>query len=203
MRCSSAHPVDAAGATLEAVRATALGCTHCELAHLGRTHVVFGSGRHDADVFVIGEAPGAQEDESGEPFVGRSGQLLTRLIESAGMARRDVYIANVVKCRPPDNRNPLPAEIAACSPWLDRQLQLVMPKIIVTLGNFATRLILDTKDGITKLRGQEFAVSRAGIDAIVIPTLHPSAVLRNGRGALDATRQDFEFVHRRLRAAQR
>lgn len=104
----------------------------------------------------VGEGPGEQEDLKGEPFVGRGGQLLTQLIEGIGLTRADVYIANVVKCRPPGNRDPQPDEIAACAPWLDRQLELIRPRVIVTLGNFATKLLLDTKVGITKLRGQEF-----------------------------------------------
>ena len=173
-------------------------CTSCDLANLGRTQVVFGSGRADADVLIVGEAPGAHEDEQGEPFVGRSGLVLDRLLDGSGLSRSDVYIANVVKCRPPNNRDPRPSEIASCSPWLDQQLQLIKPKLIVTLGNFATRLMLGTKMGVTKIRGQEIAFSRAGIDAILIPTLHPSAVLRNGnRGLMDA-QHDFDVVARRL-----
>ena len=116
----------------------------------------------DADLLFVGEGPGEQEDLKGEPFVGRAGQLLTQLIEGIGLTRDDVYIANVVKCRPPGNRDPQPDEIEACAPWLDRQLALIQPRVIVTLGNFATKLLLDTKEGITKLRGQEFAFSRAG-----------------------------------------
>ena len=111
----------------------------------------------------VGEGPGQQEDLQGEPFVGRAGKLLTQLIEGIGLTRADVYIANVVKCRPPGNRDPLPVEIEACSPWLDRQLELIVPAVIVTLGNFATKLLLDTKTGITRLRGQEFPFERAGV----------------------------------------
>ena len=176
---ASPHPAQAAGATLAEVAAVASGCTLCKLA-AGRTQVVFGVGRADADLLFVGEGPGEQEDLKGEPFVGRAGGLLTQLIEGIGLTRADVYIANVVKCRPPGNRDPQPEEIAACAPWLDRQLALIQPKVIVTLGNFATKLLLETKEGITKLRGQEFAFSRAGIDAVLLPTLHPSAVLRSG-----------------------
>ena len=121
---------------------------------------MFGVGRPDADLLFVGEGPGEQEDLKGEPFVGRAGQLLTQLIEGIGLTRDDVYIANVVKCRPPGNRDPQPDEIEACAPWLDRQLALIRPRVIVTLGNFATKLLLDTKEGITKLRGKEFAFAR-------------------------------------------
>jgi uracil-DNA glycosylase len=127
--------------------------------------------------------------------------LLTQLIEGIGLSRDDVYIANVVKCRPPGNRDPLPDEIAACSPWLDRQLELISPRVLVTLGNFATKLLLQTKDGITKLRGREFRYHRAGIDAVLVPTFHPSAVLRNGGTALAQARSDFVQVKRLLTQA--
>ncbi len=192
------HPAATAGTTLDEVRSVALGCDRCQLSQLGRTQVVFGIGRTDAQLMFVGEGPGAQEDQLGEPFVGRAGKLLTQLIEGIGMTRADVYIANVVKCRPPGNRDPLPVEIAQCAPWLDRQLQLIRPLLIVTLGNFATKLLLDTKIGITKIRGQEFTFQRAGVGAIVVPTLHPSAVLRNGGRALAETRADFVVVKRRL-----
>lgn len=195
-----AHPALGAGTTLDAVRAAALGCSLCPLALQGRTQVVFGVGRSDADLMFVGEGPGQHEDEQGEPFVGRAGKLLTQLIEGIGLTRADVYIANVVKCRPPGNRDPLPVEIDACAPWLDRQLELIRPRVIVTLGNFATKLLLDTKTGITRLRGQEFEFSRAGHDAVLVPTLHPSAVLRNGGRALAEARADFVVVKRRLAA---
>jgi uracil-DNA glycosylase family 4 len=126
--------------------------------------------------------------------------LLTQLIEGIGLTRAEVYIANVVKCRPPGNRDPLPVEIDACSPWLDRQLELIRPAVIMTLGNFATKLLLDTKTGITRLRGQEFPFTRAGIDAVLVPTLHPSAVLRGGGVPLAETRADFVRVKRLLEA---
>src|SRR4051812_7651774 len=148
----------------------------------------------------VGEGPGQQEDLQGVPFVGRAGQLLTQLIEGIGLTRDDVYIANVVKCRPPGNRDPLPVEIEACAPWLDRQLELIRPRIVVTLGNFATKLILQSNVGITKLRGQEFELERAGLKIVVIPTLHPSAVLRGGGRPLSETRADFITVKRRLAA---
>jgi uracil-DNA glycosylase len=193
---ASPHPARA-GATLPEVAAAASTCTLCKLAG-GRTQVVFGVGRADADLMFVGEGPGEQEDLKGEPFVGRAGQLLTQLVEGIGLTRADVYIANVVKCRPPGNRDPHPDEIEACAPWLDRQLELVRPRVIVTLGNFATKLLLQTKEGITKLRGTEFEFARAGHAAILIPTLHPSAVLRSGGRALAEARADFVHVKRAL-----
>jgi DNA polymerase len=196
---ASPHPALTAGDDLADVAVAASTCTLCKLAS-NRTQVVFGVGRTDADLMFVGEGPGEQEDLRGEPFVGRAGQLLTQLIEGIGLTRDDVYIANVVKCRPPGNRDPHPEEIEACAPWLDRQLELIRPRVIVTLGNFATKLLLGTKDGITKLRGQEFAFSRAGIDAVLLPTFHPSAVLRQGGTgkALADSRADFVRVKRAL-----
>jgi uracil-DNA glycosylase family 4 len=176
------------------LRDEALACTRCPLAET-RTNVVFGVGEESADLMFVGEGPGAEEDRTGEPFVGRAGKLLTSLIEGIGLTRAEVYIANVVKCRPPGNRDPQPLEIDACRPYLERQLGLVDPRVVVTLGNFATKLLLDTKVGITKLRGQEFPF-RAG--AVLIPVLHPSAVLRNGGAALAQTRADFVTVRRAL-----
>ena len=172
----------------------ALACTKCPLATT-RTQVVFGVGDPHADLLFVGEGPGEQEDLRGEPFVGRAGQLLTRLIEEIGLTRADVYIANVVKCRPPGNRDPLPAEIESCRPYLDAQLAFLEPRVVVSLGNFATKLLLDTKEGITKLRGKQFPFRD---DAVLIPTFHPSAVLRNGGAALAQARADFVIVKRAL-----
>jgi uracil-DNA glycosylase family 4 len=193
----SSHPAFAAGTTLTAVGEAARGCTRCPLAET-RTQVVFGVGSPTAQLMFVGEGPGRDEDLQGEPFVGRAGKLLTQLIEGIGLTRDEVYIANVVKCRPPGNRDPLPDEIDACSPWLDRQLELIVPAVVMTLGNFATKLLLDTKLGITRLRGQEFAFERAGVHAVVVPTLHPSAVLRGGGKPLAETRADFVRVKRLL-----
>src|SRR3954453_15994180 len=193
----SQHPALAAGDTLAAGAAGAMGCTQCPLAET-RTQVVFGVGAASADLMFVGEGPGEQEDLQGEPFVGRAGRLLTQLIEGIGLTRDDVYIANVVKCRPPGNRDPLPDEIAACSPWLDRQLELIAPRGVVALATFATKLLLQTKDGITKLRGREFPFRRAGNDAVLVPTFHPSAVLRSGGTALAQSRSDFVHVKRVL-----
>ncbi|HEX4776558.1 MAG TPA: uracil-DNA glycosylase, partial [Acidimicrobiia bacterium] len=170
-----------------------LACTRCALAN-GRTQVVFGTGDPDADLMFVGEGPGAEEDRQGVPFVGRAGQLLTKLIADIGMTRDDVYIANVVKCRPPGNRDPQPVEIDSCRPWLTAQLGFVRPRVVVTLGNFATKLLLDTKEGITRLRGREFPFG----DASLVPTLHPSAVLRSGGTALAQARADFVVAKRAL-----
>ena len=182
---------DLSFAELEAV---ALGCTKCPLAAT-RTNVVFGVGDPHADLMFVGEGPGEQEDLRGEPFVGRAGQLLTKLIEGIGQRRADVYIANVVKCRPPGNRDPLPFEIESCRPYLDGQLRLVDPRVVVTLGNFATKLLLATKDGITRLRGREFPF---GERTVLVPVLHPAAVLRNGGAALAESRADFVTIKRAL-----
>jgi DNA polymerase len=194
------HPANSAGSTLGEIAAAAHTCALCKLAG-NRTQVVFGVGRQDADLMFVGEGPGEQEDLRGEPFVGRAGRLLTQLIEGIGLTRGEVYIANVVKCRPPGNRDPQPDEIDACAPWLDRQLELIRPTVIVTLGNFATKLLLQTKDGITKLRGREFPFARAGHVAVLIPTLHPSAVLRSGGKTLAEARADFVHVKRALARA--
>jgi len=178
----------------------ALGCTRCALAD-GRTQVVFGVGSRTADLVFVGEGPGAEEDRQGIPFVGRAGQLLTRLIEGIGLTRDDVYICNVVKCRPPNNRDPLPDEITSCRPFLEAQLDFLEPSVLVTLGNFATKLLLDTKTGITKLRGQEFPVREGA--TVLVPTLHPAAVLRSGGAALAQARADFVVAKRALARARR
>lgn len=177
------------------VMADAMGCTRCRLSE-GRTTVVWGVGRRDADLMFVGEGPGHDEDIKGEPFVGRAGQLLTRLIEGIGLARDDVYIANVVKCRPPNNRDPQPDEIEACSPFLRAQVTHIAPKVLMTLGNFATKQLLGTKEGITKIRGREFPF-RGG--AVLIPTFHPAAVLRGRGDALAQMRADFVLAKRAMR----
>jgi len=169
------------------LRDEALGCTACRLCE-GRTQVVFGTGDPAADLMFVGEAPGAQEDLQGLPFVGRSGKLLDRLMaEEMGLTRDTAYIANVVKCRPPDNRDPKPDEIASCRPYLERQVELIDPKVVVTLGNFAAKLLLETTTGIMKLRGRAY---RWG-DRVLVPTLHPAAVLRGGGDAMANARADF------------
>ncbi len=177
---------------LQALRVTAAGCTACRLAAT-RTNVVFGAGSATAALMFIGEGPGEQEDLSGQPFVGRAGKLLTQLIEEIGLTREQVYIANVVKCRPPGNRDPQADEIESCRGYLAQQLKIVEPKVIVTLGNFATKWLLSTKVGITKLRGIPTEVE----GRTVVPMLHPSAILRNGGGMpLANTRADFILVKR-------
>jgi len=167
-------------------------CLKCPLA-AGRTHVVFGEGNPAASLLVIGEAPGREEDRQGRPFVGRSGQLLDRLLgEELGLDRSQVYIANVVKCRPPDNRDPLPAEIEACRPYLDGQVEAIRPAVVLTLGNFASRSLLDTKEGITRLRGRVHPWRAGGSwEAGVVPTFHPAAALRSGGEVLAQMRADF------------
>jgi len=149
-------------------------CSRCKLHTLGRTQVVFGVGNPNADLMFVGEAPGADEDIQGEPFVGRAGQLLTKIIEAIGLKREDVYIANVIKCRPPGNRNPEPDEVEQCEPFLFRQIDTVKPKVIVALGKFAAQCLLRTNDPITRIRGREFKYR----DAILIPTYHPAYLLR-------------------------
>jgi uracil-DNA glycosylase len=149
-------------------------CTRCKLHTLGRTQVVFGVGNPNADLMFVGEAPGADEDIQGEPFVGRAGQLLTKIIEAIDLRREDVYIANVIKCRPPGNRNPEPDEVEQCEPFLFRQIDTVKPKVIVALGKFAAQCLLRTNDPITRIRGREFKYR----DAILIPTYHPAYLLR-------------------------
>jgi len=164
-------PVDA----LAALKTDIGDCTRCKLHGLGRTQVVFGMGNPSADLMFVGEAPGADEDEQGVPFVGRSGQLLTKIIEAIDLKREDVYIANVIKCRPPQNRNPEPDEINTCEPFLFRQIDVIKPKVIVTLGKFAAQTLLRTEDPISKLRGRMFEYHGAKL----IPTFHPAYLLRN------------------------
>jgi uracil-DNA glycosylase len=167
-------------------------CVKCRLAQ-GRTQVVYGVGDPDADLMFIGEGPGYHEDKQGEPFVGAAGQLLNRMLAEIDTRREDVYIANVVKCRPPGNRDPLPDEIEACSPWLAEQVDLIDPHIVVTLGNFATRYILDRPASISRVRGQRF-IWRG---RTVIPTFHPAAVLHGGGDAsnqMQALREDFRTI---------
>jgi uracil-DNA glycosylase family 4 len=150
-------------------------CSRCKLHTLGRKQVVFGVGNPNADLMFVGEAPGADEDEQGEPFVGRAGQLLTKIIEAIGLERNDVYIANVIKCRPPGNRNPEPDEVGNCQPFLFRQIDAIKPKVIVALGKFAAQALLQTTDPITRLRGRTFKYR----GATLIPTFHPAYLLRN------------------------
>ncbi len=173
--------------SLEVVAAEASTCTKCRLSET-RTQVVFGTGSPSSRLMFIGEAPGAQEDKDGLPFVGRSGKLLDRLIaEELGMTRSQVYIANVVKCRPPDNRDPKPDEIDACRPYLTAQLDIIRPAVCITLGRFAGQWLLNTTEGIGKLRGKAYPFAHG----VLIPTLHPAAALRGGAEPLAQMRADF------------
>ena len=160
---------------LISIRADIGECTRCKLHTLGRTQVVFGVGNPAASLMFVGEAPGSDEDVQGIPFVGRAGQLLTKIIEAIGLRRDEVYIANVIKCRPPGNRNPEPDEVATCEPFLFRQIDAIAPKVIVALGTFAAKTLLRTTDPISRLRGQVFDYRGAKL----IPTFHPAFLLRS------------------------
>jgi DNA polymerase len=163
-------------ARLIAIREDLGPCTRCKLHKQGRKQIVFGVGNPNADLMFVGEAPGADEDMQGEPFVGRAGQLLTKIIESIGLQRSDVYIANVIKCRPPQNRNPEPDEVASCQPFLHQQIDTIQPRVIVALGTFAAQTLLNTVVPISRLRGQLHDF-RGG--AKVVPTFHPAFLLRS------------------------
>lgn len=157
-------------------------CDRCKLHRLGRRQVVFGVGSPSARLMFVGEAPGRDEDAQGIPFVGRAGQLLTKMIEAMGYRREDVYIANVIKCRPPENRNPMPDEVAACEPFLFRQVEAIRPVVIVALGTFAAQALLKTMDSISKLRGRVFTYGGARL----VPTFHPAYLLRSPERKRDA-----------------
>jgi DNA polymerase len=171
----SAIPVDRID-DLEAYAASVAGCTRCRLAQ-GRTQVVFGSGNPKADLMFVGEAPGFHEDKQGLPFVGQAGKLLERLLAGIGLSRQDVYIANTLKCRPPGNRDPQPDEIEACEPHLFRQIELIDPKIVATLGNFATKLLSGRPLGITRVHGQPQDTTLGGRRVVLYPLYHPAAAL--------------------------
>lgn len=219
---STAHPRrpadsgDRLNPALAPTREEALGCTRCPL-HRTRTQVVFGSGSEYAALVFIGEAPGADEDLQGKPFVGRAGQLLTRLLKEIGIPREEVYITNVVKCRPPNNRNPQPDEIAACEPYLSRQMEVIQPKLICTLGSFAAQTLLKTQQPISRLRGrlhlygdqnrhgraelaapeQENGLQRdtAIFTVKVLPMYHPAFILRYPT-QLKVIQEDFQLLKR-------
>ena len=167
-------------------------CTLCPLSE-GRTNVVFGNGNADADLMFVGEAPGAEEDRQGLPFVGRAGQLLTQLLEGIGMTREDVFVANVLKCRPPGNRDPQPIEIETCRPYLMRQVELIEPRVIATLGNFATKLLTGSPVGITRVRGTPQVHTIAARTLFLMPLLHPAAALRTP-SLVDTLRLDFDSL---------
>ena len=194
-----AAPATSSGQRVYALAADALGgvredlgdCTRCKLHGLGRRQIVFGVGDPCADLIFVGEAPGVDEDIQGEPFVGRAGQLLTRIIEAIGLRPQDVYIANLIKCRPPGNRNPEPDEVEQCEPFLLRQIDTIKPKVIVALGKFAAQSLLRTTDPITRLRGREYKYR----DAILIPTYHPAYLLR-----MPSAKRDVWADMKRVRA---
>ena len=191
-------PSDATpAAALAAIREDLGECIRCKLHGQGRKQIVYGVGNPSADLMFVGEAPGADEDMQGEPFVGRAGQLLTKIIEAMGYTRKDVYIANVLKCRPPGNRNPEPDEVASCQPFLFRQIDVVQPKVMVALGTFAAQALLNTKDPISRLRGRAWPCR----DRLLVPTFHPAFLLRSPDKKRD-TWDDMKLVLKILRGEQ-
>ena len=173
--------------TLQELAESLHNCQRCPLAKLGRRQVVFGVGNPHASVMFVGEAPGFHEDQKGEPFVGAAGQLLNDLLESAGLSRADIYIANVIKCRPPNNRDPEPQEVETCKPFLLQQIAMIRPKLVCSLGNWATQTLLERKVGITRVRGQAFYLK----EFVLFPLLHPAAALHQGT-MLQPLREDFQ-----------
>ena len=174
---------------LVALYREASGCVRCPL-HEGRTNVVFGNGNSDADLMFVGEAPGHHEDLQGLPFVGRAGQLLDQLLGEIGLSRKDVFVANTLKCRPAGNRDPQPDEIDTCKPYLNKQIELIEPKVICTLGNFATKLLTRSGRGITSVHGRPQVHELGGRAVRVYPLYHPAAALRS-TGTLAQLREDF------------
>ena len=165
------------------------GCTKCRLSQ-GRTQVVFGSGHPQAELMFVGEAPGFHEDKQGVPFVGQAGKLLDKLLDGIGLTRSDVFVANVLKCRPPGNRDPQPDEIEACESHLFKQIELIQPRVVATLGNFATKLLSGRPLGITRVHGQEQEVELGGNRVVLYPLYHPAAALYTPR-MLEVLRADF------------
>lgn len=172
--------------------AEVLGCTRCPL-HDGRTQVVAGSGDPEADLMFVGEAPGYHEDKQGVPFVGQAGKLLDTMLEGIGLTRADVFVANVLKCRPPGNRDPLPSEIAACEPHLFRQIEIIRPRIVCTLGNFATKLISGRPHGISRVHGHELPIRIGDHDLLLYPLFHPAAALYQ-RSMITLLEKDFARI---------
>ena len=191
-RDGEAAPSDAAG-RLELLRAELGPCTRCPL-HSARTNLVYGVGNPDADLMFVGEAPGRDEDAQGIPFVGRAGQLLTKIIEAIDLRRDEVYIANVIKCRPPNNRNPEPNEVKTCEPFLFGQVDAIRPKVIVALGAFAVRTLLQSDEAISRLRGRVFDYRGAKL----VPTFHPAYLLRSPDKKRDVW-EDMKRVRAMLR----
>src|SRR3989442_38562 len=174
---------------LDALRTEASACTLCRL-HEGRTQVVFGNGNPNADLMFVGEAPGFHEDQQGIPFVGQAGKLLDRPLDGIGFTRADVFVANVLKCRPPGNRAPQPDEIEQCEPYLFRQIELIQPKVVATLGNFATKLLSGKPTGITRVHGVEQETTVGGSRVLLYPIYHPAAALYTPR-MLEVLENDF------------
>jgi len=190
--------VSPASPTFVELRDTALACTACRLAE-SRTNVVFGEGDPDARLMLVGEAPGKNEDLQGEPFVGAAGHLLDELMASIGITREDAYIANVLKCRPPGNRDPQQDEIDSCKGYLREQIRMIRPEVVVTLGNFATKLLVPTEVGITRMRGQAIDW---WLGATLIPTFHPAAALRGRPSVREQMQEDFLLVAQILGTAR-
>jgi len=186
---------------LEELAQSLHNCQRCKLAKLGRSQVVFGVGNPHASVMFVGEAPGANEDLKGEPFVGAAGKILNDLLASANLSRDQIYIANVIKCRPPGNRDPEPDEVEICKPFLLQQIQLIRPKLVCTLGNWATQTLLERKVGITKVKAQAFYMK----DFVLFPLLHPAAALHQGN-LMDTLKEDFkklkEFLDRNTKPSE-
>jgi DNA polymerase len=182
----------AAVTDLHAYRDEVAGCTRCALAG-ARTQVVFGSGDPAADLMFVGEAPGFHEDKQGIPFVGAAGKLLDQLLSGIGLTRADVYVANVLKCRPPGNRDPMPDEIEACEAHLWRQIELIQPRLVATLGNFATKLLSGRPTGITRVHGQEQETTLGGRRVLLYPLYHPAAALYTPR-MLEVLKSDFARI---------
>jgi uracil-DNA glycosylase len=178
--------------TLHAFGEEVAACTRCRLAQ-GRTQVVFGVGNPQADLMFVGEAPGFHEDKQGVPFVGQAGKLLDKLLEGIGLQRSEVYIANVLKCRPPGNRDPQPDEIESCEPHLFRQIELIQPRVVGTLGNFATKLLSGKPTGITRVHGQEQEVTLGGNRVLLYPLYHPAAALYTP-AMLKVLQEDFRRI---------
>jgi uracil-DNA glycosylase len=187
--------------TLQELAKSLHNCQRCKLAKLGRSQVVFGVGNPHASIMFVGEAPGFHEDQKGEPFVGAAGKLLNDLLQSAGLSRDEIYIANVIKCRPPNNRDPEIDEVDTCKPFLMQQIQMIRPKLVCTLGNWATQTLLERKVGITKVKAQAFYMK----DFVLFPLLHPAAALHQG-GLLEPLKEDFkklkEFLDRHTKPAE-
>ncbi len=184
--------------TLQDLQSSLRNCQRCKLAKLGRSQVVFGVGNPHALIMFVGEAPGFHEDQKGEPFVGAAGKLLNDLLASAGLSRSEIYIANVIKCRPPNNRDPEPDEVETCKPFLMKQIALIKPKLVCTLGNWATQTLMERKVGITKVRGQAFYMK----DFVMFPLFHPAAALHQGN-LLPALKEDFKKLREYLEKMQK